>query len=84
MFAFGMAFASAPGISYADHSWGLYHWARTTPQFTLKLGNNLTTTQWKSLLASASSDWNSPASFGAAFTPVLMAVTASHRIETVQ
>lgn len=42
----------------ATHSWGGYHWARTTPQFTLKLGNNMTSTDWKSHLAQASSDWN--------------------------
>ena len=43
----------------ANHSWGGYHWARTTPQFTLKLGDNMTTAAWKSHLAQASSDWNS-------------------------
>ena len=73
--ALGLAWA-VPGIAHADHSWGSYHWARTTPQFTLKLGNNHTTSQWQSLLAAASSDWNSPTSFGATFTPVLMAVTS--------
>ena len=43
----------------ANHSWGGYHWARTTPQFTLKLGNNLTTPAWSGHLAQTSSDWNS-------------------------
>lgn len=66
----------APGLAQADHGWVNYHWARTTPQFTLKLGDNLTTSQWKGLLASASSDWNSPDLFGATFTPVLTAVQA--------
>src|SRR5215510_1808214 len=54
----------------ANHSWGGYHWARTTPQFTLKLGDNLTTADWKSHLAQTSSDWNS------GNTPVLTAIVA--------
>jgi len=51
-----MAFQSA---SYASHSWGGYHWARTANPFTLKLGDNLTSADWKSHLAQTSSDWNS-------------------------
>lgn len=46
-------------VAQANHSWGGYHWARTTPQFTLKLGNNLTTADWRSHLMQTSSDWNS-------------------------
>jgi hypothetical protein len=47
----------AAGLS-ATHSWGGYHWARTTPQFTLKLGDNMSG-DWQSRLGQASSDWNS-------------------------
>lgn len=65
-----------PALSHATHSWGGYHWARTTPQFTLKLGNNLTTADWNGRLSQASSDWNSPTLFGAASTPLLTAVVA--------
>lgn len=54
----------------ASHSWGNYHWARTTPQFTLRLGDNLTSASWKSHLAQTSSDWNS------GNTPILTAVIA--------
>jgi len=43
----------------ASHSWGGYHWARKSNPFTLKLGNNMTTANWRSHLAQASSDWNS-------------------------
>ena len=57
----------------ASHSWGGYHWARTTAQFTLKLGNNLTA-DWNNYLTQASSDWNSPLNFGAESTPVLTTV----------
>ncbi|WP_328478586.1 hypothetical protein OHS71_08905 [Streptomyces sp. NBC_00377] len=41
----------------ANHSWGSYHWARTSNPFTLKLGDNLSST-WKSYLSTASSDWS--------------------------
>lgn len=68
--------ATMSGAAHATHSWGGYHWARTTPQFVLKLGDNLTTAEWKSLLAASSSDWNSPELFGATFTPILTAVSA--------
>ena len=46
-------------VTSASHSWGGYHWARTTPQFTLKLGNNLTTADWNGHLSQTLSDWNS-------------------------
>ena len=59
----------------AEHSWNHYHWARTTAQFTLQLGDNLTP-DWDDHLAKASRDWNSPASFGATFTPILTAIVA--------
>ena len=60
----------------AAHSWGTYHWARTTPQFTLKVGDNLTVGTWKNLLSQTSIDWNSPEIFGATSTPVLTAIVA--------
>jgi hypothetical protein len=41
----------------ANHSWGGYHWARTSNTFTLKLGDNVSGT-WDSLLVKASSDWS--------------------------
>lgn len=63
-------------IASATNSWGGYHWARTTPQFTLKLGNNLSSSDWQLKLSQASSDWNSPATFGASTTPLLTAVVA--------
>jgi len=71
-----------PAVGEATHSWGGYHWARTTPQFTLKLGDNLTSTDWKTHLTQTSGDWNSPQAFGAASSPILTAIVAggsSHR-----
>jgi hypothetical protein len=47
----------APGLASANHSWGGYHWARTANPFTLKLGDNLTST-WKPFLGTTSSDWS--------------------------
>lgn len=47
---------SPSGIS-ANHSWGGYHWARTSNPFNLKLGDNLTQ-NWKSYLSTTSNDWS--------------------------
>lgn len=41
----------------ASHSWGGYHWARTSNPFTVKLGDNVSP-QWDSSLAGASTDWS--------------------------
>jgi hypothetical protein len=56
------AFAAFPAISSATHSWGGYHWARTTASFTLKLGDNVSSA-WDSYLAAIASnpsayDWS--------------------------
>lgn len=47
----------APGLASATHSWGGYHWARTTNPFTLKVGDNVSST-WDPILATTSSDWS--------------------------
>lgn len=52
----GLALAVAP-IASANHSWGGYHWARTSDPFTVKLGNDLSSA-WSARLAAASSDWS--------------------------
>lgn len=46
-----------PGITTATHSWGGYHWARTSNPFTLKLGDNVSG-PWDSALGTTSSDWS--------------------------
>ena len=63
-------FAAFLTVAQATHSWGGYHWARQTSQFTLKLGDNLTTADWRSHLAQTSTDWNS------GNTPLLTAIVA--------
>jgi hypothetical protein len=57
-------------IAYASHSWNGYHWARTANPFTLKLGDNLTSADWKSHLSQTSGDWN------AGRTPVQTTIVA--------
>jgi hypothetical protein len=52
-----LGLAAFPALSYADHSWGNYHWARTTTSFTLKLGDNVSSA-WDAYLATASLDWS--------------------------
>src|SRR5512139_146424 len=46
-----------PGAAQADHSWGGYHWARTSNPFTVKLGDNVDS-KWDAYLATTSSDWS--------------------------
>lgn len=72
----GLVLAAFSGVSQATHSWGGYHWARASNPFTLKVGDNLTTLDWKNHLAAASNDWNSPDLFGAASTPLITAIVA--------
>ena len=56
-----VAMSLAAGVAYASHSWGGYHWARTTTDpFTLKLGDNVSAT-WDAYLAEASADWSQSA-----------------------
>lgn len=43
--------------AHASHSWGGYHWARTSNPFTVKLGDNLSS-NWKTYLSTASGDWS--------------------------
>lgn len=47
---------SSPSAAQAAHSWGEYHWARTVNPFTLKLGDNLSSS-WDAYLSTTSSDW---------------------------
>ena len=51
------AVAALPVALLATHSWGGYHWARTSNPFTLKLGDNVSS-NWDSILATTSSDWS--------------------------
>ena len=56
LMAFGLAIGVAT-VSFADHSWGGYHWARTSNPFTLKVGNNVSSA-WDPYLDEAIADWN--------------------------
>ncbi len=46
-----------PYVAAASHAWGGYHWARTSNPFTLKLGDNVSST-WDGILATTSADWS--------------------------
>ena len=41
----------------ANHSWGNYHWARTSNPFTLKVGDNVSAT-WDAMLNTTVADWS--------------------------
>ncbi len=45
------------GVAFASHSWGPYHWARTSNPFTLNLVDNVPST-WDPYLNEASYDWS--------------------------
>ena len=51
------AMATVLPLAYADHSWGNYHWARTSNPFTVKLGDNVSGS-WDSHLLGSSNDWS--------------------------
>jgi len=48
---------AVPSAVLASHSWGNYHWARTSNPFTLKLGDNVSSI-WDSYLAKTSTEWS--------------------------
>ncbi|MBI4204715.1 MAG: hypothetical protein HY527_06785 [Betaproteobacteria bacterium] len=52
-----LGLAAFPAVTYAEHSWGTYHWATSTP-FTLGLGDNVSS-KWDAYLGEASTDWTS-------------------------
>ena len=43
-------------VASASHSWGGYHWARTSNPFIVQLGDNLSST-WHPYLGTTSTDW---------------------------
>ncbi len=51
------AVAIFASVVSASHSWGGYHWARTSNPFTLRIANN-TTNGWSTYFNTAVSDWN--------------------------
>jgi hypothetical protein len=54
----------------ATHSWGGYHWARTTPTFTVKLGDNVSAA-WDAYLVTASADWSASSALDTVIVPGL-------------
>ncbi|MES2147238.1 MAG: hypothetical protein V4491_05230, partial [Pseudomonadota bacterium] len=58
--ALGVAAAALTTPASATHSWGGYHWARTSNPFTLKLADNVDSS-WDAYLATTSVDWTASA-----------------------
>jgi hypothetical protein len=54
---FVLATAGMASTALADHSWGIYHWARTTNSFNLTVINS-TTTDWDAYVSQAVGDWS--------------------------
>ncbi len=52
-----LALSLVGSVVFATNSWGGYHWARTSNPFTLKVGDNVSSS-WDSILATTSSDWS--------------------------
>lgn len=52
-----LGIAALPGTAGASHTWGGYHWARTSNPFTLKLGDNVSG-PWDSVLRTTGTDWS--------------------------
>lgn len=50
-------FAALATVTSADHSWGGYHFARTSNPFTIKTGDNVSAA-WDPYLDEAIGDWN--------------------------
>ncbi len=62
-----LAIIAGASPALASHSWGSYHWARTSNPFTLKLGDNVTL-GWEQFLNTASTDWNTSTVLGTTVT----------------
>jgi hypothetical protein len=52
-----MGFSVFTDTAWATHAWDNYHWARQSNPFTLKLGDNVSST-WDPYLTTTSSDWS--------------------------
>lgn len=57
IFLMSLVLVGLPSVTWASHSWGGYHWARTSNPFILKLGDNVASA-WDVYLGDASTDWS--------------------------
>lgn len=65
--------AALQSSTSANHSWGGYHWARTSNPFTLSLGDDVSV-NWDAYLNRASDDWSNS---------LLVAPDVPHVLDTV-
>src|SRR5215212_668684 len=52
-----LALVAFSPAAQANHSWGKYHWARTSNPFTLPVDDNVSST-WEPYLQTTSADWS--------------------------
>jgi hypothetical protein len=56
-----LALGASASPAAATHSWGGYHWARTSNPFTIQVGDNVSSA-WDPYLRTAASDWSADTS----------------------
>lgn len=60
--SFILSFVFFSTVTLADHSWGDYHWARSTSSFDLTIINS-TTVEWDPYVAQSVADWSASSAF---------------------
>lgn len=86
--ALALAVAAVSFTAVASHSWGNYHWARTTSSFTLQTLDSTvsagTNANWPILLAAAASQWSQSNKLDLAVTPYANASKDRRRCTAVK
>tara|TARA_R110001592_G_C13153308_1_gene748324 strand:+ start:415 stop:1200 length:786 start_codon:yes stop_codon:yes gene_type:complete len=57
-----LSFVFFSTVTLADHSWGDYHWARSTSSFDLTIINS-TTVEWDGYVTQSVADWSASSAF---------------------
>jgi hypothetical protein len=80
--AVSLAIAAFAAPAGADHRWGGYHWARTSNPFTLKLGDNVSSS-WDAYLTMASNDWSADVAGNPVNTRVVAGMSSPRKCRPV-
>lgn len=83
---FGTAALLTASVSFATHSWGGYHWARTSNPFTLQVLDSTvanSNANWPSLLQTAASEWSQSTVMNLTVSPYSNTSTARKRCSAV-
>jgi hypothetical protein len=62
--AVALTAAAAGTYAYAHHAWSTYHWSRSGPELTMRIGDNVSAA-WDAHLSKAIVDWNQSSVIGA-------------------